>query len=95
MTRDEFVDELIGQAKQCWEQYWRALPDEQRLRLGGMEEELRGVVRGLEGGLWSLLAEHLDGLAIELAGECDCGRRCERRKDSVEIDLLGHRGKFS
>ncbi len=95
MTRDEFVDELIGQAKQCWEQYWRALPDEQRLRLGGMEEELRGVVRGLEGGLWALLAEHLDDLAIELAGECGCGRRRERRKGSVEIDLLGHRGKFS
>jgi hypothetical protein len=94
MTRDEFVDELIGQAKQSWDSYWRLLPDEQRLRLAGMEEELRSIVRGVEEGLWALLAERLDELAVALEGQCGCGRCRERRMDSIEIDILGHRCEF-
>ncbi len=95
MTRDEFVDQLIGCAKELWTRYWESLPDEQRLRLAGMEEELRGITRGIEGGLWALVGEHLDRLAIELEGECGCGRRREPRKDSIDLDLLGHRVAFS
>ncbi len=95
MTRDEFVDEMIGCAKQIWTRYWGTLPDDQRLRLSGMEEELRGISRGIEGGLWALVAERSDRLAIEVEGECGCGRRRERRKDSVGLDLLGHRVEFS
>ena len=30
MTRDEFVDEMIGQAKRSWNAYWTALSDEKR-----------------------------------------------------------------
>lgn len=95
MTRDELVDELIGCAKEIWTKYWGALPDEQRLRLAGMEEELRGITRGVEEGLWALVGEELDKLAIELEGQCPCGRRRERRKGSVELDLLGHRIEFA
>ena len=65
MTRDEFVNEMIGCAKEIWTRYWGALPDEQRLRLAGMEEELRGITRGVESGLWALVAARLDQLAIE------------------------------
>jgi len=50
MTRDELVDKMIAFAKTIWSQFWQALPDEQRLRLGGMEEEIRAV--------WSLSAEN-------------------------------------
>lgn len=94
MTQDEFVDEMIGCAKEIWTRYWKALPDEQRLRLAGMEEELRGITRGVEKGLWALVAERLDELAIELEGQCHCGRRRERRKDSVKLDILGHQVRF-
>ena len=90
MTRDEVVDQLIGCAKELWARYWRELPDEQRLRLAGLEEELRGIMRGVESGLWALAAEHLDRLALELEGQCACGRRRERRKGSVGLDLLGY-----
>jgi hypothetical protein len=85
---------MIDCAKEIWTKYWRALPDEQRLRLAGMEEEIRCISRGLERGLWALVAEHLEVLADQLEGRCECGRRRERRKDSVEIDLLGHRVEF-
>jgi len=95
MTRDEFVDEMIGYAKAIWSRYWQSLPDEQRLRLAGMEGELRGITRGIEEGLWALVAERLDELGSELEGQCSCGRRRERRNDSVELDLLGHRVSFS
>ena len=64
MTRDEFVDELIGCAKEIWRKYWRALPDEQRLRLAGREEELRGITRGVLSGLWALVAEATEGNAF-------------------------------
>jgi hypothetical protein len=91
MTRDEFVGELIGQAKKNWTQYWASLPDEQRLRLSGMEEELGAISRQVLVGLWQLLGESLDALAIEVAGHCAAGCRRERRKDSISMDVLGHR----
>lgn len=89
MTRDEFVNELIGQAKQIWTAYWAALPDEQRLRLSGMEEELGAISRQLRRGLWALLGQSLDALAVEVAGHCESGCRRERRKDSISVDVLG------
>ncbi len=94
MTRDELVDHLISCAKGCWTSYWGSLPDDQRLRLTSMEGAIRAITRGFEVGLWALLAEHLDELAVELEGQCHCGRRRERRKDFVELDLLGHRVRF-
>jgi len=95
MTRDELVDELIDHANQSWDRYWRLLPDQQRLRLAGMEQELRSILRGVEEGLWALLADRLDELAVALEGQCGCGRRRERRKDSIEVDVLGHRRTFA
>lgn len=94
MTRDELVDQLIGCAKNVWTGYWSSLPDEQRLRLAGIEEELRAITSELEAGLWALAAAALDALAIELEGQCSCGRRRERRKDAVVLDVLGHRVPF-
>ena len=91
MTQDEFVSELIGQAKRSWEHYWAALPDEQRLRLSGMEAEFEDISRRLVEGLWRLLGENLETLAVEVAGRCALGCRRERRKDSIGVDVLGHR----
>jgi hypothetical protein len=91
MTRDEFVNELIVQAKQIWAAYWAALPDEQRLRLSGMEEELGAISRQLLHGMWALLGQSLDALAVEVAGHCENGCRRERRKDSIPVDVRGHR----
>jgi len=91
MTRDEFVGELIGQAKHNWTAYWRSLPDEHRLRLAAMENEITAITRQLQQSLWALLAEHLDRYAIEAHGRCDCGHRRERRKGSFEIEILGLR----
>ena len=94
MTREEFVDELLERASQSWDSFWRCLADEQRLRLAGMEKEFRGIVRGVEEGLWALLAERLDELGVALESHCSCGRRRERRNDTVGIDVLGHRCTF-
>jgi len=90
MTRDEFIGELIHQAKQNWAAYWTTLPDEQRLRLSGMETELSAMSRQILEGLWRLLGESLDALAVEVAGQCKAGCRRERRQDSVTVDVLGH-----
>jgi hypothetical protein len=94
MTRNEFVNELIGQAKKHWDAYWSALPDEQRLRLSGMEEELNQITRGLQKGLWGLLGESLDALALQLEGKCSCHYRRERRRDSIIIHVLGEEVKL-
>ena len=95
MTRDQFVCHLLDFAKTIWRKYWRSLPDEQRLRLASMESEIQTIKRDFEAGLWRLLAEELDVLAIEVEGTCGCGRRRERRTDSFEIHLLGHLVRFS
>lgn len=94
MTRDEFVLGLLDAAQASFTDYWLELPDEDRLRLAGMEDEIRGITRRFEEGLWAVVAERLDILGIELEGTCSCGRCRERRKDSVEVDVLGHRVEF-
>lgn len=91
MTRDEFVGELIGQAKQLWGAYWGALPDQERLRLSGIEAEVSAIGRAVQEGLWTLVGASLDATAVELAGQCGCGGRRERRKDSIVVDVLGER----
>lgn len=91
MTRDEFVNQLIDQAKAIFPSYWKTLPDDQRLRLSGMEEELGEVSRQLLRGVWALVGESLDALGVEVAGHCEAGCRRERRKDSVAVDVLGLR----
>ena len=91
MTRDEFVNQLIDQAKGIWTDYWTALPDDQRLRLSGMESELGDVSRQFLRGLWTLVGESLDAFGVEVAGYCQAGCRRERRKDSVAVDVLGQR----
>ena len=94
MTRDEFVRGLLDHAKTSFKAYWAELPDEQRLRLAGMEEELGAAVREVRSGLWKLVATYLDALAVELEGQCECGRRRERRRGSVRLSLRGHEGEF-
>lgn len=91
MTREEFVGELIEQAKSSWTAYWAALPDEERLRLSGIEGELAAIGRELQQRLWRLVGASMESLAERLAGECGCGQRRERRKDSVTVDVLGER----
>jgi len=94
MTRQELADHLLDCAKNVWQGYWEALADEQRLRLAGMEQELREITRAVSEGLWALLAERLDMLAVEVAGRCECGRCRQRRQETVELELLGHRVGF-
>lgn len=89
MTRDEFVSEMIEQAKSLWDRYWTTLPDEQRLRLAGMEAELLGIERELRRRLWGLVGASLEALAQEQVQSCRCGRRRERRAGSVTVDVLG------
>lgn len=89
MTRDEFVGDLLTQANQGWSEYFAALPDQQRLRLSGMEEELLELTRQLQRGLWALLGVSLEKLATELEGRCGCGRRRARHHDRVSVDVLG------
>jgi hypothetical protein len=89
MTRDDFVSEMIEQAKPQWDRYWSSLPDAQRLRLAGMEAELLSIERELRRRLWSLVGASLESLAQEQVGSCRCGRRRERRAASVTLDVLG------
>jgi hypothetical protein len=95
MTRKSFVDELLDCAKRQWDSFWSQLPDESRLRLSAMETEIGAVTRELQEGLWTLVAERLDELGWELEGRCrGCGYRRERRRDEIEVDVLGHRVTF-
>jgi len=89
MTPSEFVAQLLVLAKQIWGPLWQQLPDEQRLRLAGLEAVMREVVRELVQGLWSVAMAALDAEAEQEAGRCACGRRRERRKLSIELDVLG------
>ncbi len=94
MTQSDFVRCLLDAANASIAGYWLELPDEQRLRLGGMEEELGAVFEKVEAGLWQLVAEHVDTLAVQLHGQCGCGRLFEKRKDSVKLCVLGHNVAF-
>jgi hypothetical protein len=95
MTRDEFVGELLARAKGLFASMWSALPDEQRLRLGAIESEIGTMCRQLQAGLWELVAEQLDELGAQLEARCNgCRYRRERRRDQVEVDVLGHRCVF-
>ena len=94
MTQDQFVNEILGEAKFQWAEYFSSLPDDKRLRLAGMEEEVQSISRKLGQGLWKLLADSLNTLAVELFGQCDCGLRRERHKGSVHLDVLGYRVEF-
>jgi hypothetical protein len=95
MTRDEFVGELLARAKGLWTAMWAALPDERRLRLASVESELGMIGRQLQVGLWKLVAEQLDEFGARVEGRCDgCRYRRERRRDQVEVDVLGHRCVF-
>jgi hypothetical protein len=96
MTRDEFVSELLAGAKRLWTAMWSALPDERRLRLAAIESELGAIGRELQAGLWRLVAEHLDELGAQIEARCDgCRYRRERRREQVEVDVLGHRCVFA
>ena len=94
MTRDEFVNELLQEAKPRWAQIWRELPDSQRLRLACMDDEVRGIVGEFQRGLWEMVGDSLNAWAVEQEGQCGCGRRRERRKDCVKLDVLGQRIPF-
>lgn len=95
MTRDAFVRELLECAKGFWRSFWSQLPDAQRLRLAAMEKEVAAIGRTLQMGLWDMVAEELDAVARQSEGRCDgCGYRRERRRDQVEVDVLGHRVAF-
>lgn len=95
MTRESFVTELLDCAKRHWESFWQQLPDESRLRLSSMEGELEVITQRLQEGLWALVAERLDDLGWELEGRCrGCGYRRERRRDEIEVDVVGHRVTF-
>lgn len=95
MTRNEFVGELIACAKRFWTSMWSALPDERRLRLAAIENEIVLISRELQTGLWGLAAEHLDELGVQLEGRCEgCRYRRERRRADVEVDVLGQRCVF-
>lgn len=91
MTQDEFVAQVLAEAKQSWEPLWKRLADEVRLRLAGLEALLRELTQQLVQGLWSLAMEALDAEAEQEAGRCSCGRRRERRKLSIELDVLGQK----
>jgi hypothetical protein len=95
MTRDEFVGELLAYAKGLWTSMWSALPDEQRLRLAAIESEIEAIGWQLQAGLWGLVAELLDEFGGQLEARCDgCRYRRERRREQVEVDVLGHRRVF-
>jgi hypothetical protein len=89
MTQDEFVNDVLAQAKHHWAAYWGCLADDQRLRLAGMEAELRSITQKISHGLWTWVATALNGFAIEQEGQCKCGRRRERRNDTVSVTVLG------
>jgi len=95
MTREAFVDELLDVAKRFWDSFWSELPDERRLRLSSIETELGAITEALQERLWALVAEQLDNLGCDLEGQCGgCGYRRERRREQIEVDVLGHRVTF-
>jgi hypothetical protein len=83
------VHEILELAKSLWKSHWDRVPDEKRLRLAGIEQEMATIVTALVQGLWSLEGEYLDGLAEEQCRNCGCGRRCDRQNHTVTVKVLG------
>ena len=83
------VHEILELAKSRWESHWDRLPDEQRLRLAGIEREIRTMATALLEGLWALMSEYLDNLAEGQCRDCSCGNRCERQNHTVRQKVLG------
>ena len=81
--------DVLAQAKHHWEAYWGCLADDQRLRLAGMEAELRSITQKISHGLWTWVTTAINDFAIEQEGQCQCGRRRERRNGTVSVTVLG------
>jgi hypothetical protein len=94
MTRNDFVEQIIDSAKKFWKPYFGQLADENRLRLAGIEAEVRSVTQLFVQELWQLVTTHLDEVGEKTCRDCGCGKRRERRTSQVEIEVLGLKVRF-
>jgi hypothetical protein len=83
------VHQMLQIAKTHWASHWDRTGDEQRLRLAGIEQEMRKIVSALVEGLWEVMAGYLDAVAEGQSRMCGCGRRCERQNHDLRLTVLG------
>jgi hypothetical protein len=95
MTQQEFVDEIQKSVKALWKGYWDRLPDERRLRLAGIEQEMGEIALAVVNGMWEDMTVYLDELAERMSRTCECGRRCERQNHELSVKVLGATVTFS
>jgi hypothetical protein len=89
------VHQMLQIAKTHWASHWDRTGDEQRLRLAGIEQEMRKIVSALVEGLWEVMAGYLDAVAEGQSRMCGCGRRCERQNHDLRLTVLGIAVLFS
>jgi len=86
MARTFFVDIIVMVVSALFRVWFEFLPDEQRLRLNGVEQLINDVLRQVRMGLWHTTIACWRDLAEQHAARCsDCGHACER---SLAVTLV-------
>lgn len=79
MARTLFVDIIVTVVNALFRVWFEFLPDEQRLRLNGVEQLIHEVLGHVRIGLWNTTVACWRDLAEQRAARCpDCDHACER-----------------
>jgi hypothetical protein len=79
MARTSFVDMIVMVVSALFRVWLAVLPDDQRLRLNGVEQVIDDVLQRVRIGLWNTTIVYWQDLAEQRAGRCpDCDHACER-----------------
>lgn len=90
MARTFFVDILVTVVNALFRVWFEFLPDEQRLRLNGVEQFIREVLGQVRIGLWNTTVACWRDLAEQRAARCAvCGHACERSSTVTPVLVDG------
>jgi hypothetical protein len=90
MTRTFFVDIIVAVLSALFRVWFEFLPDEQRLRLNGVERLINEVVGQVRIGLWNTIIGCWRDLAEQRCARCSaCGHACERSSTVTSVLVDG------
>ena len=90
MVRATFVDMMVAVISVLFRAALWALPDEQRLRLNGVEHLVDEVLGRVRVGLWNTAVGFWVEMAEQRAARCrDCDHACECSHSTTEVVVAG------
>src|SRR5580658_9491196 len=90
MTRTMMVDMMVSVISVLFRAMLWALPDEERLRLNGVERLVDEILGRVRVGLWNTTVAFWEELAEHQAARCsDCAHACERSVTPTHVMVSG------